>query len=145
MTYREFFGVAPSPPRFFVTLEHSQSVGVPAYINGFATQDNMQASPPFPYLTVPIIRPGTFNQAMVMISIFDRHAVTPGFTPRIYEIQEQLEQMIPIGGVVLRVGDNGEAIWIQRGTPFFPESIGDPNDRLVTQGLCSIVVRDYIL
>jgi len=145
VAYRKFFGVAPNPLRLFVTVGHEQRAGVSAYVKGhvFVQQGNTQVPPPVPYLVIPIIRPGAFQRAMGTISIFDRHDVIPGFTARIYEIQSQLEQLIPYEGVLLPVGDDGASIWIQRGVPFFPETIGDPNDRLVVQGLCNIVVADY--
>ena len=98
----------------------------------------------FPRITFPIIRPGTLRQALFTVSIWDRHPVIAGFTPRVYDIQGQIEKAIPYEGVVLPV-EGGGYIWLQRGTPFFPETLSEEAPSLVVQGLCNVIARDYAI
>ena len=144
IAYRNFWGIHPSPVVFRDPFGIPGNQGRPPgevrmLIAGTASDLPGNITTTYPRMIVPIIEPSPGRNNVANIIIWDRHPVTPGFTPTIYEIVRQLKERIPLDGAELILPNGALQIW--RGDTFFAGFMSDPNDRLAIGGICNIVVR----
>ena len=137
ITMQQFFGS-------FHNLPGQTPDFLPAFPQSFAVTRDAKGnpiSPPFPYITYPLIKQGFGAQTIVAASVWNRVEGYPGHFGLVDWVLGQFEGRFKGGRIVLTLDDGSGGVILQFDRCFW---MGDPSDRLVTQGIMQMAIKDFI-